>query len=44
LTTDDPEIYKNGPIGIQIVGQKDEDEAVIRMAEIVDAAVKEMRK
>ncbi|CAK9785792.1 general amidase [Cutaneotrichosporon oleaginosum] len=36
----DPEVYKNGPIGVQIIGQKDEDEAVIRMAEIVDAALK----
>lgn len=41
---DDPEVYKNGPIGLQIVGQKDEDEAVIRMAEIVDAALKKSRK
>jgi amidase len=40
----DPETYKNGPIGIQVVGQKDEDEAVIRMAEIVDAALKASRK
>ncbi|BEJ12730.1 hypothetical protein CspHIS471_0211900 [Cutaneotrichosporon sp. HIS471] len=39
----DPEVYKNAPIGVQIVGQKDEDEAVIRMAEIVDAALKASR-
>ncbi|BEI97601.1 hypothetical protein CcaverHIS631_0211900 [Cutaneotrichosporon cavernicola] len=39
----DPEVYKNAPIGVQVVGQKDEDEAVIRMAEIVDAALKASR-
>jgi Asp-tRNA(Asn)/Glu-tRNA(Gln) amidotransferase A subunit family amidase len=28
------------PIGIQVIGQRGQDEAVIRMAEIVDAALK----
>ncbi|KAG6868648.1 hypothetical protein C0993_012692, partial [Termitomyces sp. T159_Od127] len=36
----EPEEFKDAPIGFQIVGRKHEDEAVIAMAEIVDAALK----
>ena len=35
----DPERFKGGRIGVQIVGRKLEEEAVIRMTEIVDAAL-----
>lgn len=34
----------NAPIGLQVIGRKNEEEAVIRMTEIVDAAVKASRK
>ena len=37
---DDPERYHGMPIGVQVIGQRGEDEAVLRMAEIVDAAFK----
>ncbi|KAM0787774.1 hypothetical protein ACM66B_003829 [Microbotryomycetes sp. NB124-2] len=36
----DAEMMKNAPVGVQIVGRKNEEEAVIRMTEIVDAALK----
>lgn len=37
---DDPEVFKNAPVGLQLVGHTLEDEAVIGMTEIVDAALK----
>jgi len=37
---DSPETFENAPIGLQLVGQCQEDEAVIAMTEIVDAALK----
>ncbi|KAG6896138.1 hypothetical protein C0993_008733 [Termitomyces sp. T159_Od127] len=37
---DEPETFKDAPIGFQVVGRTHEDEAVIAMAEIVDAALK----
>jgi amidase len=37
---DSPETFKNAPVGLQLVGQSQEDEAVIAMTEIVDAALK----
>lgn len=37
---DSPETFKNAPVGLQLVGQCQEDEAVIAMTEIVDAALK----
>ncbi|KAG6873891.1 hypothetical protein C0995_009670 [Termitomyces sp. Mi166 len=36
----EPEIFEDAPIGFQIVGMTQEDEAVIAMAEIVDVALK----
>ncbi|KAG6873896.1 hypothetical protein C0995_009675 [Termitomyces sp. Mi166 len=36
----EPETFKDAPIAFQIVGMPQEDEAVIAMAEIVDAAMK----
>lgn len=36
---DDVDTFRNAPIGIQIVGRTLEEEAVIGMAEIVDAAL-----
>ncbi len=38
--TDDPDIFHNAPISIQIVGRTLDDEALIGMSEIVDNAVK----
>jgi len=37
---DTPETFKNAPVGLQLVGQSQEDEAVIAMTEIVDAALR----
>ncbi|KAI9511286.1 general amidase [Russula earlei] len=37
---DSPETFKNAPVGLQLVGRTQEDEAVIAMTEIVDAALK----
>jgi Asp-tRNA(Asn)/Glu-tRNA(Gln) amidotransferase A subunit family amidase len=37
---DTPETYKDAPVGLQIVARTHEDEALIRMAEIVDQALK----
>ncbi|WOO82480.1 Acetamidase [Vanrija pseudolonga] len=39
----DPQVYANSPIGLQVVAQKGEDEAVLAMAEIVDNALKAHR-
>lgn len=36
----DPETFWNAPIGLQLIGRRDEEEAVIAMTEIVDAALK----
>jgi len=36
----DPEIFKDAPVSIQIIAKRQEDEAVLRMAEIVDDALK----
>jgi Asp-tRNA(Asn)/Glu-tRNA(Gln) amidotransferase A subunit family amidase len=38
--TDDPAIFKNAPVCVQVVGRTLEEEAVIGMAEIVDAALR----
>jgi amidase len=44
ITTDNAEVMKGGKIGLQCIGRKQEEEAVIRMTEIVDAAVRLARK
>ncbi|KAI0365222.1 general amidase [Pilatotrama ljubarskyi] len=36
----DPETFKNAPVGLQLVGGSLEEEAVIAMTELVDAALK----
>ncbi|KAJ7132211.1 general amidase [Mycena epipterygia] len=36
----EPETYRDAPISLQCVGRKNEEEAVIRMTEIIDAALK----
>jgi amidase len=41
LLPDDPNTFKGAPIGLQLVGRTLEEEAVIAMTEIVDAAVKD---
>ncbi|GAA5821697.1 hypothetical protein JCM11251_000979 [Rhodosporidiobolus azoricus] len=40
----DPTFFANAPVGVQIAGRKGEDEAVIRMTEIVDEALKDAAK
>lgn len=44
LPPDDPATFKGTPIALQLVGRTLEDEAVIGMTEIVDAAIKEHQK
>lgn len=39
-TADQPEAMANAPISLQVYGGKNEEEAVLRMAEIIDAALK----
>ena len=41
--SDEPEAFKNAPASLQLVGHTLEEEAVIGMAEIVDAALKEYK-
>ncbi|CAL1717065.1 unnamed protein product [Somion occarium] len=36
----DPKVFANAPVGLQLVGRTQEEEAVIAMTEIVDAALK----
>nr|GAT56599.1 predicted protein [Mycena chlorophos] len=40
----EPEMYRDAPVSLQCIGRKNEEEAVIRMTEIVDAALKASRK
>jgi len=37
---DEPAIFKDAPISIQVIGRTLEEEAVIRLGEIVDDALK----
>ena len=37
---DDPEIYKGAPVGVQVVGPTLQEEALLGVGEIVDAAIK----
>lgn len=37
--SDDPETFKNAPVCLQLVGRTLEEEAVVKMTEIVDAAL-----
>lgn len=37
---DDPEVFKGAPVGLQVVGRPQEEEAVIALTEIVAAALK----
>lgn len=43
LFPDNPETYKNAPVGLQLAGQTLEDEAVVAMTEIVDKCLKEYK-
>jgi Asp-tRNA(Asn)/Glu-tRNA(Gln) amidotransferase A subunit family amidase len=40
ICIDDPSTFENAPVSIQVVGRTLEEEAVIAISEIVDAAVK----
>lgn len=42
LSSDDPALFMGTPIALQLVGRTSEDEAVIGMTEIVDAAIREL--
>jgi len=39
LDSDDPETFQNAPVCLQLVGRTLEEEAAIKMTEIVDAAL-----
>lgn len=39
IDTDDPEVFKNAPVCLQLVGRTLEEEAIIKMTEIVDGAL-----
>lgn len=40
---DRPELFKDAPVGLQIMGRPQEEEAIIAMTEIVDQALKGYR-
>jgi amidase len=40
MYVDDPDIFKDAPISIQVIGKTLEEEAVIAIGEIVDSALK----
>jgi Asp-tRNA(Asn)/Glu-tRNA(Gln) amidotransferase A subunit family amidase len=41
---DRPEVVANAPISLQVYGRKNEEEAVLKMTEIVDAALKASKR
>ena len=41
--SDEPDVFKDAPISIQLIGRTLEEEVVIRMGEIVDNALKTRR-
>jgi amidase len=42
MSLDDPKTFANAPVSIQVVGRTMEEEAVIAMSEVVDAALKSL--
>ena len=44
LLTDDPQAFDNAPVGLQVMGRSQEEEAIIAMAEIIDNALKTKRQ
>lgn len=40
---DDSDVYDGGPVGIQLVGRKFEEEKVLAVAKIVTAALEKMK-
>jgi hypothetical protein len=38
--SDDPHIFKDAPVGLQLVGRSHEEEAVLAMTEVVENALK----
>jgi amidase len=42
ISLDDPKTFANAPVSIQVVGRTMEEEAVIAMSEVVDAALKSL--
>ena len=40
LSSDKPELFENAPVGLQLIGKTQEEEAVIAMTEIVDNALR----
>jgi len=39
LTIDDPENYKGGPVGLQLIGRRFEEEKILDMVEIIAQAI-----
>jgi Asp-tRNA(Asn)/Glu-tRNA(Gln) amidotransferase A subunit family amidase len=44
LFTDDPKVFNNAPVSLQLVGGVLEEEAVIAMTEIVDQALANFKR
>ncbi len=40
---DDPTTFSNAPVGLQLVGRSQEEEAVLAMTEIVDSALSQYK-
>jgi len=40
LTLDDPEVYHNGPVSVQVVGRRLREEQVLEMADALTQALK----
>lgn len=38
--SDDPELYQGMPIGLQVIGRRGEDEAVLKMTEMIAGLLK----
>ena len=43
-SADDPEIYDGGPVGLQIMGRKFEEEKVLAIAKVIYAALLKEKK
>lgn len=41
---DKPELFENAPVGLQLIGRTQEEEAVIAMTEVVDNSLNQYSK
>ncbi len=42
--SDDPDVYHGGPVGVQVVARKFEEEKILAIAAIVNAALEKMKR